>query len=190
MIRLILARHGNTFEKGETPTQVGARSDLPLTAEGRKQAEALAGCLTPHVVYAGSLRRQIETAMLFGKKHTLEPALTEIDYGLWEGLTTEEITDRWPEEYTQWTTKGIWQEGIFGGSLEEHQRKIANWLEFLRSTYKNGDTILGVTSNGIIRLFYPTTVENVEQLKVKTGHFCELNLLDNSVEVVSWNTKP
>ena len=33
-MRLILARHGNTFEAGETPVWVGAREDLPLTARG------------------------------------------------------------------------------------------------------------------------------------------------------------
>ena len=27
--RLIIARHGNTFEKGQTPTRVGGRTDLP-----------------------------------------------------------------------------------------------------------------------------------------------------------------
>ena len=41
MTRLYIARHGNTFEAGEAPRRVGRRTDLPLTAAGRAQAEAL-----------------------------------------------------------------------------------------------------------------------------------------------------
>ena len=35
MKRLIIARHGNTFRKDETPTRVGAGTDLPLVEEER-----------------------------------------------------------------------------------------------------------------------------------------------------------
>ena len=41
MTRLYVVRHGNTFERGEAPRRIGARTDLPLTAAGRAQAEAL-----------------------------------------------------------------------------------------------------------------------------------------------------
>ena len=42
MTRLVIVRHGNTFEAGEPPRRIGARTDLPLTATGVAQAEALA----------------------------------------------------------------------------------------------------------------------------------------------------
>ena len=41
MTTLIIARHGNTFDKGDIPTRVGARTDLPLVEKGRAQAKAL-----------------------------------------------------------------------------------------------------------------------------------------------------
>ena len=41
MANLYVVRHGNTFEAGEAPRRVGARTDLPLTAAGLAQAEAL-----------------------------------------------------------------------------------------------------------------------------------------------------
>ena len=34
MTRLVIVRHGNTFEAGEPPRRIGARTDLPLTATG------------------------------------------------------------------------------------------------------------------------------------------------------------
>ena len=41
MTQLLIVRHGNTFETGETPRRVGLRTDLPLSSSGRKQANAL-----------------------------------------------------------------------------------------------------------------------------------------------------
>jgi len=37
----VVVRHGNTFEAGEPPRRIGARTDLPLTATGLAQAHAL-----------------------------------------------------------------------------------------------------------------------------------------------------
>lgn len=210
-IRLILVRHGNTFESGQTPTQVGLRTDLPLTNQGREQAKAFAIYLekegiVPKAIYAGSLSRQIETAQIIGKNlngmkniHLYQQALDEIDYGAWEGLTSDEITERWPEQYTEWTEKSQWADGIFGGALQELKMNIQNWLTTLRLGYSSGDVVVGVTSNGIIRFFQSFNNENwqklvndkrMEDLKVKTGHFCELLLYKDSLDVTRWNVKP
>jgi probable phosphoglycerate mutase len=37
----IIVRHGNTFEAGEPPRRIGARTDLPLTAASLAQGHAL-----------------------------------------------------------------------------------------------------------------------------------------------------
>ena len=202
MIRLILVRHGNTFEAGQTPTQVGARTDLPLTGQGRVQAQAMAQYLKGErlaAVYSGPLKRQRETAQALGKPIQLSAALNEIDYGPWEGLATEEIAQRWPREYTDWTTRATWANGIFGGAEETCLRGLEQWLAALRTTHVPGDLVIGVTSNGLIRLFYSFLKEDwarlvqkrlMETLKVKTGHFCELLLLPDSLEVKCWNAKP
>lgn len=188
MIRLILMRHGNTFEAGEVPIQVGARTDLPLTAFGRKQAEAMARYLaaegiSPRAVYAGGLKRQKDSAAILseklGARLMLEPALTEIDYGDWEGLTGEEIGKKWPKEHLAWI-EGKWPEGIFVGSEAEYRKGIEKWLESLK---KGSDgCVVAVTSNGVLRLF--------QNEKVKTGHFCELHLLDHGYKIIKWNRLP
>lgn len=171
-MRLILVRHGNTFEEGQSAIQIGSRTDLPLTAFGQAQAKELS--FNAEVVYSGPLMRHKETAYALGKNVIIEPALNEIDYGLWEGLTAEEIGRRWPKEYAAWNQEGRWAEGIFGGSVEEHLQKLQNWLKNL-----NG-TVVGVTSGGVIRLLAPN------QPKVKTGHYCEFG---PSLNVLRWNVK-
>ena len=209
-IRLILVRHGNTFESGQTPTQVGARTDLPLTDQGRIQAQCFARYLTsqqiqPHAIYAGALKRQIETAQILGSylqaENTIQlhqPALTEIDYGSWEGLTSDEITEQWPNEYKAWTAQSQWP-AIFGSTRESHLRDINTWLDELRSRYAAGETVVGVTSNGIIRFFYSFQdkewqnlihTHRMEDLKVKTGHFCELLLFKDCLQIKQWNKDP
>ena len=190
MIRLILMRHGNTFEAGEIPRQVGARTDLPLTSFGRSQGEVMGRYLlqegiSPKVIYAGKLKRQSESAQIIGTALGLKfkeaPALTEIDYGLWEGLPSEEIEAKWPKEYAEWTALGKWQSHIFQGSYEAHLQNIQNWLSDLRNQYA-GETVIGITSNGLLRFF--------KNEKVKTGHFCDLHLLEKGVVISRWNQNP
>jgi probable phosphoglycerate mutase len=201
-IRLILVRHGNTFESGQTPMQVGARTDLPLTEEGRNQALYFARYLAsekiqPQAIYAGKLKRQIETAQITAQHLQVEnkiqldaPALTEIDYGLWEGCTADEIQKRWPHEYRAWTTGSHWPE-IFGSTREGHIRDLKKWLQQLRESHLPGETVVAVTSNGILRLFYSLQErDGIEELKVKTGHFCELLLGNDSVQIQKWNQDP
>ncbi len=210
-IHIFLSRHGNTFEAGQIPTQVGLKTDLPLTEQGRAQALAFAAYLkqnqiTPAAIYAGSLQRQTAYAQIIAqeldmesKLHLFNPALNEIDYGAWEGLTADEITRSWPEVYAAWIEQASWANNIFRGSLEAHIQAIKTWLEELRHQYTQGDVVVGVTSNGIMRFFqsfdvnlWNSAVQNarMEDLKVKTGHFCELLLSQDSLIVKSWNQKP
>lgn len=209
-IGLILVRHGNTFESGVTPTQVGAKTDLSLTAQGRVQAEQVGKYLVakkiiPAAIYAGPLKRQIESAEIIkkalpqGRLFKGEKALSEIDYGLWEGLTSEEITARFPKEYSNWTETSEWAEGIFEGSLQGHLFGIESFLSKVLYGQNDGDTVIAVTSNGVIRLFYSFLKDEwqklkkerqMDKLKVKTGHLCELVITHDSLKVQSWNKSP
>lgn len=204
---LILVRHGNTFDSNETPVQVGFKTDLPLTPQGKQQATIFANYLkisqiNPDVIYAGQLKRQQETAEVIGKAFNLpfcfEPGLNEIDYGLWEGQTEIEIKQKWIKAYQDWLEAAIWPKVIFGSSLESHLAKIKTWLEHLKREHPN-QTVVGVTSNGIIRLFlyfsnlnWPKLVEtrHLADYKVKTGHYCKLTLTSEGLSIQEWNKRP
>lgn len=184
-------RHGNTFEKGETPVQVGARSDLPLTSFGKEQAKrVLQHMLNKNIalvaVYTGTLKRQKESAEIIGTHFKLNcqitEALTEIDYGKWEGLATEAIKAKWSEEYLAWNQEAVWPKNIFKSSYVGFQKKLNEWLAFLFNNYQKNQTVLGVTSNGLLRMF--------RNEKVKTGNFCELVLHPGGFEIQSWNQEP
>ena len=157
--------------------------------------------LRPAAIYRGPLKRQEETAELIADPFQIvpqiAPVLSEIDYGPWEGLTAEAIAAKWPEAYALWTGRGVWPERIFGGAPPV--KSLENWLRQLAETHRPGDTVLAVSSNGLIRYFYSFAKEawnclaetdQMETIKVKTGHFCDLLLIDGRVEVKSWNQKP
>lgn len=209
-IRLFLVRHGNTFPPGNEIVYVGVKTDLPLTVQGQTQEEHVGQYfksigVRPTAIYAGALKRQIESAEIIAYAlnygHPLylrEPGLTELDYGPWEGLKVSEIQKQWPNEYNAWITQAVWP-NEFGNSFHERIRDIGDWINILRNRYKNGETVIAVSSNGILRLFYtfiPKEWERlvrehkIEELKVGTGCFCELLLYPDHLEVIRWNVKP
>ena len=57
-------------------------------------------------VYCSPMRRTIETAALIAEAHKLapvtRPGLREIDHGHWEGLTRQEVEQRFGDEYARW----------------------------------------------------------------------------------------
>src|SRR5215216_6330155 len=91
---LILVRHGET-EWSRSGKHTG-RTDVPLTGEGRRQAEVLRVPLAARPlarVLTSPLSRAAETCRLSGLGPGAEAReeLLEWDYGDYEGLTTAEI---------------------------------------------------------------------------------------------------
>ncbi len=211
-LSLFLLRHGNTFEAGETPVQVGAQTDIPLTSRGRAQARDVAAFFKqreeiPTHIYSGSLKRQVETAQIIADELSCEErcshgqaALDEIDYGLWEGLTAESIQEESPEAYRDWTEAAIWPENIFKGTLAEHLNSVKAFLNHLLDTHAPESNILLVSSNGVLRFFraFEPDIWNaicaqrrVEECKVKTGNYCTAILnAGPEIKVDRWNVRP
>jgi len=88
-----LVRHGAT-EWTHTGQHTGS-TDLPLLPEGEEQARRLGDLLRGvpfDVVWSSDLSRARRTAELAGFGHPIvTPLLREFDYGVYEGVTTEEI---------------------------------------------------------------------------------------------------
>jgi broad specificity phosphatase PhoE len=105
--RLLLVRHGATTLSAED--RFAGSTDVALSDEGRHQAARLGHRLADDpiaAVYCSPMRRTIETAALVAEPHRLapvtRPGLREIDHGHWEGLTRQEVEQRFHDEYTRW----------------------------------------------------------------------------------------
>lgn len=93
---MALIRHGRTKANVERIWQ--GHGDWDLDQVGRIQAEALGEWYGPkRTVYASPLKRAMSTAEQVARNGVIPvEALKEIRMGRWEGLTFEEINERWP----------------------------------------------------------------------------------------------
>lgn len=206
MTTLIIARHGNTFEDGETPRRVGARTDLPLTDKGRAQARAIGRWLkkngfTPDAVFCSNLKRTVETAEIATREAgstspiRRDAMFNEIDYGPDENKTDAEVVMRiGAQALKDWDEKTI----VPPGWEADPRAIVENWISFgSRIRADNPDsTVLAVTSNGIARFAphltgdFPGFLKN-HKIKIATGAVCVLKSgCDDRWLVEGWNVRP
>ena len=195
MKTLIIARHGNTFAKGETPTRVGCHTDLELVEEERGRGVGLylkkLG-LVPTRILAAPLKRTMGTAALAaeaaGCTCSVEPdhRFIEVDYGPDENKTEEQVKARLGAEAAK--AEGIDPATLTAEELDAKGEAIIdkwnadatvpdgwkvdvqqirdNWMS-LASEVKDGEIMLCVSSNGTIR--FAPVIYGPEQMKGMHG---------------------
>lgn len=214
MTTLIIARHGNTFNKGDILTRVGARTDLPLVDKGREQAVALGqylkdNNLSPDAAYCSTLQRTRETAQIAIKESGAKiPAyplgiFDEVDYGPDENKCEDDVINRiGAQAVKDWDTHAI----VPDGWKINPEEVIGNWKGFAHEISTTHDTvtnnimdisetILVVTSNGIARFAPHITGDydsflNTYDIKLATGALGILSFYGRKWAVKSWNIKP
>jgi len=94
--RVLLVRHGDTLASKDG--RFTGSTDIPLSKEGRIHASELAVRLARYpvdAIYASSMQRARETAGFIAQVHGMEvtpvPDLREMNHGVWDGKTREEI---------------------------------------------------------------------------------------------------
>lgn len=197
--RLLIARHGNTFGPNDTPTRVGARTDLSLVESGQNQARALGrylkeNDLVPNLILTSQLKRTKEMANIamteIGVTVETHPLaiFNEIDYGPDENKTEEDVIARLGKDaLKEWDDKAIVPEGW---DVDPDQI-IRNWQNFANEL-EAGRTTLVITSNGIAR-FAPRIAANPEAaaaLKISTGALCIFERDKAEWLVKGWNLRP
>jgi broad specificity phosphatase PhoE len=108
--RLILVRHGET--EGESSIRYHGRTDVALSELGRAQMRLARHAIeTRHKVktyaqvFSSPLIRASEGAKIVAGDSTPLIAIdefAEVHFGLFEGLTADEIRDRYPDEFARW----------------------------------------------------------------------------------------
>ncbi|OHU91832.1 MULTISPECIES: histidine phosphatase family protein [Pseudoalteromonas] len=187
--RLIVVRHGNTFLPTDTPTRVGARTDLDLVETDKGTAVGqylLANNWIPSNVYAGPLKRHQQTAQLICAVLGLstdeilsDEFLNEIDYGPDENKAEDEVMLRLGKGdvaagkavIERWNTHAQ----VPNGWLVNPDELRQGWLSFANTvlTQQRDKTTLMVSSNGIMRFSHVIDKQfNERNLKVPTGGVC------------------
>lgn len=134
MSTLMLVRHGETAFNVEGIFR--GRADVALNERGEQQASSLAQYLETRrvdAVYSSPLKRALRTAEVIatrpGLRPHLAPELIDLDCGEWQGLSRQEVEERYGDLYAQWEETPHLLRLPGGESLQEVRARA---LEFVR----------------------------------------------------------
>ena len=173
MTQLIIARHGETdWNVGEV---FRGRADVPLNGTGLAQAEALgrrlAG-LDVAAVYSSPLKRAMTTAGAVAAHHALEvtvaPELVDFGYGAWQGLTRQQVREKYPAFLERWLTEPHLASIPDGETLDDVTRRARGLVDRV------------VADHGVVADHHGGTVVLVSHRVVNKVLICSLLGLDNS----------
>lgn len=110
---LFLVRHGQTSSNIKRKFQ-GSR-DVSLSEEGIKNVDLLSRCFKPNYparIFSSPLKRAKESAEILSKAFCIRTIsertdLHEFIYGIWEGMSEEEVQKYRGAEYSQWKTAPV-----------------------------------------------------------------------------------
>jgi broad specificity phosphatase PhoE len=131
MTRIFLIRHGQTEWNRQEIFR--GRADVPLSANGIRQAEALARRLVgeePAAVYCSPLARAVVTAQYLCGDQTPRSVegLIDISYGAWEGVPNSQIVTQYADLYRRWLSEPHLVRPPGGETLAEVRERAAGAL--------------------------------------------------------------
>ncbi len=156
--RIVAIRHGETA--WNVDTRIQGHLDIPLSANGRWQAERLAYALKDEpiaAIYASDLTRAWETAQYVGQAHglqvTKETGLRERYFGDFEGKTFAEIEMLLPEQSLRWRKRDPDFSPAGGETLTALRVRVIEAAERLAAQHP-GEQIAFVAHGGVMDVLY------------------------------------
>jgi broad specificity phosphatase PhoE len=154
---LYLIRHGTTTMNVEN--RYRGRRDVPLDAQGYQDAVDAARQLSRSglaAVYTGPLRRTIATAQIIADEARVPDlrilhGLNNVDYGLWEGMTSDEANRYDPAAFALYRTSPDAAACPAGERLSDAQTRAIAALHLIGQRHA-GETVAAVTHAVMIRL--------------------------------------
>ncbi len=152
-MKLFIVRHGETDYNRQKRYQ--GRTNTNLNKTGLRQAQALRRRLLSEridKIYTSSLMRAADTAHIIAAGRSIKiithDSLAEIDFGQLEGLTYQEITDKYPG----WQPTNFDFTAFGGESLEQLRLRMEYFVSELRDDNTEDFNILIVAHSGCLRV--------------------------------------
>jgi glucosyl-3-phosphoglycerate phosphatase len=162
-VRLVAWRHGQTTFNSERRFQ--GQTDVALNSVGREQAARAAryvAALRPDAIFSSDLVRAAATAgylaRLTGLEVQLDKDLRERYGGSWEGLTVDEIRERYPVAVESWTPPD-------GESARAVADRASQALERIADTLVNGQLAVVVGHGAALGLGISRVLGLPEELR-------------------------
>lgn len=153
---IYLIRHGETVLTPERKFSGTGPLDPELTENGLAQAKLLAreiSKLSPEILIASPLKRTSQTAQVIADQTNLaiefDPAWYECAFGDWDGLSIEEVAEKFPSEYKMWLSLTSYAPPG-GESYEAVGWRVDEAIDKLVTRYPSKRIVI-VTHNGVIK---------------------------------------
>jgi len=184
MTTLVVVRHGETTWNRQQRLQGWAPA--PLTDLGREQAGQLGATLIEGYdvdrILSSDLHRAEETVELL-LKHvdapvTFDSAWRERDLGVHQGLTVDEIAERFPEhDLGVAGTDAAHRRPESGESLVDVRERVIERWETTLTECESEETVLVVSHGGPIRLIlgHLKDLDIAESILEQSQGYCSLN---------------
>jgi broad specificity phosphatase PhoE len=151
--RVVLVRHAAAEGQGRFLGQ----QDAPLSAIGRRLLPALVDKLRHHAIdaiYCSDLSRTRATAAAIARRRGLavesRPRFRERYFGRWEGLSWDEVSERFPGLAKRWLTRrSLAAPG--GEPMTRFKKRVTQELKRIVAT-NPGRSVVVVTHAGVIRV--------------------------------------
>ena len=159
---IILIRHGETEWNSQQRMQGHSNSDL--STEGRGQIQAL-GKWMKYVsfdhIYSSDTLRALQTAKAITQYtgHTLhlDKRIREKNLGVFEGLTSNEAKERFPDVYNLFKTAGKKYVIEKGESTQQLLDRSLEFIEEIRLRHPDQRVVI-VTHGGVVRVLMKHTL--------------------------------
>lgn len=182
MTKLIFLRHGETLWNKENRFQ--GHTDIALNANGRKQARQAAkrlACVHLDAVYSSDLSRAHETAEIAAEPHKLpvvmDSGLRERNGGVWQGLTTNEIHEKYPDLSQRWKQGDPDCAPEGGETINELCDRAFGCVLSIAEKYPD-QTVLIVSHGGPLKAIF------CEMLGMPRSHFGRLRLDNVGISII------
>jgi len=147
--KVILIRHGETdwsYQK-----RYCGFTDIGLNEKGRQQARRLHKRLTKekvHKIYSSNMKRTVQFAKIVFKDVSIKEMvyLREMNFGIFEGLTYQDIMEKYPRIYRNWLENPLDIIIPRGESLRTLARRVRKALKRILS--QNSDKKVAVFTHG------------------------------------------
>jgi alpha-ribazole phosphatase len=199
MTKIFLIRHGETVDANSR--RYKGHIDIDLSDNGIDQVKRLSDYMVQNrstlfkdrsngldAVYCSDLSRAMKSAEIIAEPFDLKPVvnvgLKERNFGVWEGMSFDEIKDKWPDAFDSWAANPVEFSPMEGEStLEVKERAMKTYDEIVSK--HEGECIALVAHGGINRVILCELIgiplENIFRIEQDFAAMNEIEIWDYPV---------
>ncbi len=184
MTRIYLIRHGQS--EWNKSNKIQGQHDTKLTELGKNQAMLLGNSLINEnidIIYTSDLTRAYDTAEIISniinKPLIASNLIREINFGVWEGLTSNEVKENYKDEYNIWLKEPdkLNIQGL--ERLEDLQKRAMTFMN--RIVQENSNKNIAIVSHGAI---LKTIILGL--LDIEISHYKNISLSNVSLSIIEY----